>query len=877
MEGEIRSLHQGEKKEKKEYEIKERVIVKGGILNVFGKCVYINRNRIGTRAFEIAPRIFGIVGQDNQIDKIYEMPLDKLEADKRSVALSSIPSLDLESLPDDLARRVEDINLKLKSGVDINAESRSYSNEEISSQYRDYLIEVMEKQKIVEYGEDGEIVCDLEALKKINYDFLSENKGQDGDVRNSRRKNAARNGANISWQKILFDIFYGHQVYSKEDYQKKLAGEAVEPKPLFYSPLKEQAFDIEAIKKASFYLAPEEISGKWDSINPIFEDKFGYGAEEANLALIIYHPNYGNGRRDGNGRLLVRKDFNSDKDNFGTISYSWMIKKPKKHRVSAAVKSGRVDVWNRPRESIKKEQYKNLRSSGLLTEDDFRSMETTVTGEKNRRESVIDKKGNISVNTYEEDDDGSRKSLSVRYLLGVEFSGKKLVKLEDNLYGIVTETQGQKEITHVFRPNSYQDIQRKYQEFEERTGKKALPANIYIGKRDADFPGVMRFSETKFMQRRRDDESDIDYAKRIATFNAVKNYNKLEKLSDVLSEEAGIGLHNMTIREQNCLTTYAFSRGDETFNRLVRFCKNYGEKGIRTFLSCEFSTDMGEKILELGQGLPEETAASLFSKYAEIADAASESLEEMIAGFGQEVDKETRLKIEENLLKRAKDLLDIFYLKMKRGEKVADFDKQLGDIKSDIMLFTSTFKTLYEAGTNLDFKELAKVSMETKKPADLSPAEKEEMVRIFLANREEGYPEELLKNVFSDFEQSINPEDDSVKAEANFIILKYAGNIVSFLRLEPRGPGRLYAAAFNTRPEAKGFKIGNAMMKEVIEGAAKENTIEAVAYSKKPQLLAFYKNFFGFKEIGETEIAGERFIKIEKTALSEEKNLPEAA
>jgi hypothetical protein len=249
----------------------------------------------------------------------------------------------------------------------------------------------------------------------------------------------------------------------------------------------------------------------------------------------------------------------------------------------------------------------------------------------------------------------------------------------------------------------------------------------------------------------------------------------------------------------------------------------------------------------------------------------------MIKGFNKEIDPEIENKIKENLLRKGKDLLFSFHQKLIRGKKVEEIDRELENIKSDIILFASTFKTLFEAEGGIDFKDAFKTVMETKKPENLSSAEKDEMVRIFLTNREEGYSPQLLKEVFNDFEKSINPEENSLKAKADFKILKYNNQIVSFMRLEPRGENRVFAAAFNTRPEAKGFNIGNEMMREIINKTAEEKVVEIIAYSQKVKNLEFYQKFFGFKPIGETEIAGEKFIKLERNDIGQNQELSEAA
>lgn len=377
-------------------------------------------------------------------------------------------------------------------------------------------------------------------------------------------------------------------------------------------------------------------------------------------------------------------------------------------------------------------------------------------------------------------------------------------------------------------------------------------------------------SNEPYIAPRREDESENDYFYRTRLHeNSDWSKARMFLVASRIKNMAGISLDKMNAREMANLTNYYLANSHRNHQPVIDFAKKFKQEGLKTFLACETGIQSGDLIIELGEKLPQQVAEKLFAKYQEVISESSRVLE-VIKSFDKQVDPLTEKKIKESLLKKAKDLLVSFHAKADMAEGSEEFISELDVVKADIILFASTFKALSESGEDIDFKEAEQVRMETKKPDDLSPTEKEEMVRIFLANRETGYPEKLLKEVFNDFEESINPDPNSSKASADFTILKYNNQIVSFLRLEPRGKDRVYAAAFNTRPEAKGFKIGNAMMKEVIEKAAENNTIEAVAYSQKTDLLSFYQKFFGFRPVGETEIAGEKFIRIEKPKKAKE-------
>ncbi len=371
---------------------------------------------------------------------------------------------------------------------------------------------------------------------------------------------------------------------------------------------------------------------------------------------------------------------------------------------------------------------------------------------------------------------------------------------------------------------------------------------------------------------RRENETTDNYKLRTMLLDDAKSaVDRIDLVRSRLEYGAGVNIDKLNFREKASLTNYYLSSSSRNRESLVNFAKKFGENGLKTFLACEYGFEAGDQIIDLGEKLPPEVAQKIFDKYSAIVKLCHKTISEIEQNFKKEATPEVANKINENLLFKAKELLQSFYLQAGQNITPEEMLKKLDNINTDIILFASTFKNLTNSGEKVDFKEATDTKMETKKPAELSPAEREEMMRIFLANREIGYTEELLQTISADFENALTPAKGSNKATATFTILKHNNAIISFLRLEPTGENRLYAASFNTRPEAKGFAIGNAMMKEVLNKAAEENTISAVAYSQKPDLIAFYKRQFGFREVGETEIAGEKFVKIEKDSLHNRK------
>ena len=61
---------------------------------------------------------------------------------------------------------------------------------------------------------------------------------------------------------------------------------------------------------------------------------------------------------------------------------------------------------------------------------------------------------------------------------------------------------------------------------------------------------------------------------------------------------------------------------------MFEFIKNYGESGLKTFLSLEFNSEMGDEILMIGKTLKNqpELAEKIFLKFANLTDGAEEEV-----------------------------------------------------------------------------------------------------------------------------------------------------------------------------------------------------------------------------------------------------------
>lgn len=349
-------------------------------------------------------------------------------------------------------------------------------------------------------------------------------------------------------------------------------------------------------------------------------------------------------------------------------------------------------------------------------------------------------------------------------------------------------------------------------------------------------------------------------------YNEFKSYLNIieEDNRHKIEEFFSIGLDQLSLKEQFYFFNFIKDLKMNEAKTTKEFTDKFKIDGLRTFLSIEQGgKEMGDKILTLGEKLPEESARVLFAKYGEIIDEV-----ENIGGY---IERSMKGKVspliiekaKENLLIKGKDLLNSYAVKagICKGEECVDIGKELeeklSNIKASLILFASACKSLSENGS-LSLEDLANTQLEIVR-GSMDEKTQEEMKRIFKENRP-NYSKPLLDDVSSEFENNLK----NTKDNQTFYILKNNGDITSFMRLDEEKDGSVYGASFNVRTELRGSTIGSELLKEIIEKESITRPFKIICYEKNPMLEKYQSNF-GFEIVGTIENyhgTGEKFYEM---------------
>ena len=322
------------------------------------------------------------------------------------------------------------------------------------------------------------------------------------------------------------------------------------------------------------------------------------------------------------------------------------------------------------------------------------------------------------------------------------------------------------------------------------------------------------------------------------------------------NKKAGFSLSETTLPEQYNFFEYTKEFTNEEIEKVFEFFQKYKVAGFKTFLSLEHGgREMGDKILALGEKLPEGVAQKVFNKYGEIVEVsnlAEETLSSLLPKETFESSRGALSEIKSSLLVRAKNLLISYHDTKEVDEKT--LIKELDRFKADILLFADTYRELKKSGEGVsleDMKETQIISLtdeEREKYAD-------ELWEVSKSNREFMSSEELEKRE-ARFRSTL--EDQKIE----FPTLRHKGEITAFCSMELDEEGNYYAESLNVEPEVKGSKLGSAFFPMVVKEFLDKGKGIVYGYvnAKNKGTLPYYESIGFVAE--EVEKDGESFYKI---------------
>ena len=152
------------------------------------------------------------------------------------------------------------------------------------------------------------------------------------------------------------------------------------------------------------------------------------------------------------------------------------------------------------------------------------------------------------------------------------------------------------------------------------------------------------------------------------------------------------------------------------------------------------------------------------------------------------------------------------------------FEKDLQKMKSGEVVFLNAFKFLRQHGASFGFEDIRSASVEIKEGGTLSKEDISTMRSTYSHNQQESAVHNTL---LAGFDKKVQDP------KTTFTIFKWQGKVQSFMALSDIGDS-LYMSSVNVEPSARGHKIGEAMLDQVVGQEAKNHVITADCDAKLP-------------------------------------------
>lgn len=435
--------------------------------------------------------------------------------------------------------------------------------------------------------------------------------------------------------------------------------------------------------------------------------------------------------------------------------------------------------------------------------------------------------------------------------------------LDDKLF--ISNEKDKQEIALLLDEIKQDDLE--FSLLKKKFGTDNEKLNALSQKRNKDYNKLESFFKpAEFKDISNLNPSLIDEEKNMVDF---MNYSIFlnPKVRKSFEEDFSVSLNNLSIKEQFRVIEYLKDNSSSEIKRSIDFSKKYKENGLRTFLSIEQGgKEMGDKILELGEKLPEEIAQRVFSKYGEIVKAASLAEEEIKKLYKKQiVSDEVFNSVRESLLKKGAQLLTSL------ADNIQNIDEKkvledLEDIKTTILIMSESYVQLFRQKAQVPFEEVEKTSVEMISAISISKEEKDKIIKVYQKGRPKNTYEnpEHLKLLIEEFQKTLDKENTIL------FNIKFSDEIVAFATFYKINENTLHVGGLTFIEDIRNPIIAEAVMSSIMNQLGNYN-IEAEVDSKN-KILRMYTKRFGFKIIGQLpeEIEGEVYYKIFREKNSEQ-------
>ncbi len=576
----------------------------------------------------------------------------------------------------------------------------------------------------------------------------------------------------------LGNTFAGKKTILKSEFEQN---PGTKPKAFFYLPeYREDALNIEQIRQSEFHFGLWEVPAGTLGTETAAATRqpasvTDLGFLEASIPALLYHPNYGDAKRDKNGRLLVKTN-----GEYHPLSRKWLNEvgglKFSHKGTPNAMDSRAIEIISQYAPEILKK--------GLLTETDFGK---EAQGRQTAETVRVSSSGTVQID-------------SIRHYIGRQFKNRniRIDKLGNGQAAIVELDEN-----GVGTPRSIMNVLER-----GNSNLKESKTNT-----SSFFEAGGKLTNVRGMP-----ETGLEGYKAFLDFD-----NKLRQETDntlfELSEDQ---------RQPFMSAPELIKKNREPFASLIGLA---GKDGLEIIGALLDNAEICERVVNTALALPAQERSTVLPLLREASLARRDALQSLdgakTAGKIKDLDyRKMIFEINRRLTSLLTAAEDAGKVRESRSEnEQANATAKLAEQGHELVLFTTIFKDSFKGTQEMSFEDMKGVETEIRAPSEINEQTKEQMLSIFEANWQ-GQKPELIEGLRKGFLAKLNDNGNSTQ----FHILEKDGRVIAFVRFDTRsdlGKNAVYGGSLNVDPAMRGSAVGEAMMRATIDTTAKDNVIYA--------------------------------------------------
>lgn len=342
-----------------------------------------------------------------------------------------------------------------------------------------------------------------------------------------------------------------------------------------------------------------------------------------------------------------------------------------------------------------------------------------------------------------------------------------------------------------------------------------------------------------------------------------------------ISQDLGMELTSLNLSSQVHMLQFMAGENQEMFDRIrgvITQNPSFSSEFLTAFLSCAGDYSFGEVLISLVERLTPEVAENILKKYAELVEMTENTRSYLQANFAAELvvaDPGLEEGIIQNLLRRGKAILVVA---AQADTSETEIKASLLHVQGDLLLFANAFKGIY--GRNARLEQFKELGIDHVAGGELAQDDFDQM--ILMADQNWKALKDMMPQMYGQIMhdvpsqmQGLDP-DTGQPLDTTWHLMKRGEKVLGFFRLDTHSSDTVYFGSMNSLPELHGFKLGDAVLRDMLTQETKGKLTVAHA-SPKTAICGSYIAKYGFVGTALTPYhqTGELLLEIEKDGRGE--------